>query len=59
MLAKFFIGFKDPLGFYKTKKDGYTTLEKAKESEKKQIKYKWNSDWYRQIRRAKSCNEKY
>ena len=34
MLAKFFIGFKDPLGFYKTMKDGYTTLEKAKESEK-------------------------
>ena len=31
---KSFIGFKGPLGFYKNIKDGYTTLEKAEESQK-------------------------
>ena len=32
---KIFIGCKGPLNFYKTLKDGYTTVEKAEENKKK------------------------
>ena len=37
--SKIFVRFKDPLTFYKNIKDGYTTLEKAEEKQKK-IRYK-------------------
>ena len=33
--SKNFIGFKGPFGFYKNRKDGDTTLEKAEENKKK------------------------
>ena len=32
---KTFVGFKGPLGFYTNIKEGYLTLEKAKEEQKK------------------------
>ena len=35
-----FIGFKSPLRFYKSIKDGYTTLQKAEEDKKIYIRCK-------------------
>ena len=62
---KTFIGFKGPLNFYKSIKEGYITLEKAEEKQnefKSEInkigKGSKKSD-KKKIKKKKKCNEKY